>query len=261
MKLEVSDDIEVSGFPGLPTQIKQEVTEEFIDVCSYDEDSVPSVFNIDQAEYKKEPKQNNSYRYPQRPESVNIPFAPPLSMFLPPNFLPMFPRPWMFNPGMPLPINPYFLGFPGLLNSALLNNPALAALSQVMPPPTNRSTVFQCRLCRYMCGTESQLASHTKLSHSDKPETFTCETCDKEFYGRTTLTRHIKHVHEERQFECKHCHKKFSKRWNLRIHLNIHTGDKPYSCGVCTKSFGDPNNLRQHKRSCMSRNNLLTADS
>ena len=225
------------GFDEIETNIKQEVTAT----------ASPDVYYIDPKEYQVH--ENISYRYPQMP-TVNVPFASPLNMF-PPTYAPMFPNPWMLNTGLPLALNPYYCGLPGLINPALIP----------LAPPAARSSLYQCRLCKHVCSSDSELTVHTKVAHSVGPTTFSCEECDKVFYDRTTLTRHNKYVHQEREFQCKFCDKKFSRRWNLRIHLNIHTGEKPYNCCICSKRFSDPNNLRHHKRSCMVRQRRGSVDS
>ncbi|KAM9745193.1 uncharacterized protein ACNS7B_009626 isoform 2-T2 [Menidia menidia] len=104
----------------------------------------------------------------------------------------------------------------------------------------------------------------------------TCQICNRTFFHKGTLTRHMKshksnfcsickqHFHYKNKFKshtcvppvptkrisqsCKLCGKTFANRSALRIHYVVHTGEKPYRCNLCGKSFTQKGNLKCHLR-------------
>ena len=107
----------------------------------------------------------------------------------------------------------------------------------------------RCTLCNIKFDNMSLYESHRKIVH---PQNFTaskCDSCDKVFESRPTLTKHQKGVHQGIVSKCIFCEKTFSFRENLRRHMRqVHTDLRPFVCDQCDLRYGDSGNLKRHKR-------------
>ncbi len=78
-----------------------------------------------------------------------------------------------------------------------------------------------------------------------------CNLCSKAFNQKSTLTRHIRIVHEKlKPYSCNECEKTFSTKDIIYLHtLKEHplSNPKPFSCDICIQSFYDKKALRRHK--------------
>ena len=110
---------------------------------------------------------------------------------------------------------------------------------------------------------------------SRKKKNSKCAHCEKLFYGKTDMRKHIKRVHDkikdhicdvcgkcfstnqdikahglvhtgELNFPCHICGQRFISKQNLIIHTKIHTGEKPHVCKWCGKTFADESGLKSH---------------
>ena len=78
----------------------------------------------------------------------------------------------------------------------------------------------------------------------------TCEFCHKVF-GRNSLKRHVKGVHEKfRPLNCEICNKGFRYKIELKRHNECtHLGMKRFKCDICNIGFTQKRNLEIHKKS------------
>lgn len=100
-----------------------------------------------------------------------------------------------------------------------------------------------------------------KEIHDPKPKQ--CLYCSQKFIHSASLTRHIRHNHDNaylpnkgnklENVQCPICHQQYLKT-SLPMHMRIHSGEKPFSCTTCSKEFSTKWNLQLHKWTHASRN-------
>ena len=94
---------------------------------------------------------------------------------------------------------------------------------------------FQCQHCDKSYWQREGLSRHVRTNHVDK-NSFTCSKCDKMFKRKDSFHAHKKvcrnkNVTEETRqvFSCSKCDKTFAKRGNLETHERTHTYEIPSS--------------------------------
>ena len=62
--------------------------------------------------------------------------------------------------------------------------------------------------------------------------------CDKSFFDKGRMTRHMASTHEGKQaFTCKVCEKSFSAKSNMERHIStVHEEVKAFKCKMCKKA-------------------------
>ena len=99
----------------------------------------------------------------------------------------------------------------------------------------------------------SKFKIEKKLS-LDKKENLRCVQCRKLFSCKTTLSEHIKRMHDEaKPHQCSQpgCTKKFGLKRDLKKHMmKVHGFEKPYPCNEqnCDEKFVELEFLKDHLR-------------
>uniref|UniRef100_K3X323 C2H2-type domain-containing protein n=1 Tax=Globisporangium ultimum (strain ATCC 200006 / CBS 805.95 / DAOM BR144) TaxID=431595 RepID=K3X323_GLOUD len=123
-------------------------------------------------------------------------------------------------------------------SNELLNNPKMAGVAQ-----NESQTKFLEQVDMY----SKPKITKSRVKPSKKHE---CETCKKQFRGRSELQNHIRTHTKEKPLACSHagCNKRYAHSSNLRAHERTHLGIKPYSCHYdgCGKSFAHSVSLKEH---------------
>lgn len=57
----------------------------------------------------------------------------------------------------------------------------------------------------------------------------------------------LKTVQKGRTFQCEMCDRGFYRKEHLQRHIRTHTKEKPYSCDICQYKFGRKDALQTHK--------------
>lgn len=73
-----------------------------------------------------------------------------------------------------------------------------------------------------------------------------CPECDKEFFNKVYLARHIFSVHEDQEKMCQTCGAILSNTRGLKNHMFIHQ-ERNCQCDVCSKLFHTGSALKRHK--------------
>ena len=107
---------------------------------------------------------------------------------------------------------------------------------------------FACTECEYSCDHKGDYQKHL-VSHT-KVKAHKCDTCDKSFTLKSSLTNHIKTVHtKESKHECQICKKVFTEAGSLRRHVkSVHDKIRSYVCTECDKTFTQSGHLKTHMR-------------
>ncbi len=93
------------------------------------------------------------------------------------------------------------------------------------------------------------LSSHfqSDMESNSKDKTYVCHICDKVFYKKFNLKRHLL-THEDlnsTNLECSKCHRKFNRKDNKDRHEATCTGI--HQCRYCKKAFKLQKTLDLHK--------------
>lgn len=90
---------------------------------------------------------------------------------------------------------------------------------------------------------------HISESHDVPLPTYKCKACDRTFTESTLYYIHLKRDHlMDRPHDCEQCDKKFFTKFALRKHMLSHTGERAFQCKVCFKAFGRRSTLTEHLR-------------
>ncbi|KAG5881749.1 hypothetical protein JTB14_029077 [Gonioctena quinquepunctata] len=104
----------------------------------------------------------------------------------------------------------------------------------------------QCKFCGKSFIQPSQLRAH--IFHHTGENAYTCQYCGRAFNRRLRLTTHIKFMHEGAEpLPCSHCDKTFFRKEDVQRHMLCHSGERPFICDVCQKGFSAKSSLKIHK--------------
>ncbi|XP_012965692.1 zinc finger protein PLAGL1 isoform X2 [Mesocricetus auratus] len=102
-----------------------------------------------------------------------------------------------------------------------------------------------------MLGYKRHLALHSASSGD-----LTCGVCALELGSTEVLLVHLKshaeekshHATREKKHQCDHCERCFYTRKDVRRHLVVHTGCKDFLCQFCAQRFGRKDHLTRHTK-------------
>ena len=108
---------------------------------------------------------------------------------------------------------------------------------------------YFCDICGTSYTEKGSLSLHKKMKHFQNitKQKFTCEICDKHFYGQGYLNSHYKKIHDKGNFQCAICKLTFHNRACLEGHFRYrHKEERFYECVDCDKSFSHARILQKH---------------
>ncbi|XP_075032623.1 zinc finger protein PLAGL2 isoform X1 [Mixophyes fleayi] len=111
---------------------------------------------------------------------------------------------------------------------------------------------LQCPECSKNYSTKYGHRRHLAL-HAIARGDLSCTICLQVFRDRQSVLEHLKsHNHRpsvgnrEKKYPCEHCDRCFYTRKDVRRHLVVHTGRKDFQCHCCAQMFGRKDHLTRH---------------
>lgn len=111
---------------------------------------------------------------------------------------------------------------------------------------------FNCQECGKSYNTKLGFKRHLAI-HAANSGDLTCQVCLQPFPSTVVLLEHLK-VHagksssgtKEKKHHCEHCERQFYTRKDVRRHMVVHTGRKDFLCQYCAQRFGRKDHLTRH---------------
>ncbi|KAJ1076226.1 hypothetical protein K5549_018321, partial [Capra hircus] len=117
----------------------------------------------------------------------------------------------------------------------------------------NKET-FKCEECGKSYNTKLGFKRHLAL-HAATSGDLTCKVCLQTFESTGVLLEHLKsHAGKsaggvkEKKHPCEHCDRRFYTRKDVRRHMVVHTGRKDFLCQYCAQRFGRKDHLTRHMK-------------
>ncbi|XP_041060377.1 zinc finger protein PLAGL2 isoform X2 [Cetorhinus maximus] len=113
---------------------------------------------------------------------------------------------------------------------------------------------FKCEECGKNYNTKLGYKRHLAL-HAATSGDLTCKVCLQTFESTEVLLEHLK-THsgksssgvKEKKHQCDHCDRRFYTRKDVRRHMVVHTGRKDFLCQYCAQRFGRKDHLTRHMK-------------
>uniref|UniRef100_A0A3Q1EQ38 Pleiomorphic adenoma gene 1 n=1 Tax=Acanthochromis polyacanthus TaxID=80966 RepID=A0A3Q1EQ38_9TELE len=118
---------------------------------------------------------------------------------------------------------------------------------------------FTCQECGKSYNTKLGFKRHLAL-HAANSGDLTCQVCLQPFPSTGVLLEHLK-THagkssggtKEKKHRCEHCERRFYTRKDVRRHMVVHTGRKDFLCQYCAQRFGRKDHLTRHVKKSHAR--------
>nr|XP_057916942.1 zinc finger protein PLAG1-like [Doryrhamphus excisus]XP_057916943.1 zinc finger protein PLAG1-like [Doryrhamphus excisus] len=111
---------------------------------------------------------------------------------------------------------------------------------------------FACQECGKSYNTKLGFKRHLALHAANRGD-LTCKVCLQTFPSTGVLLEHLRsHAGKssggtkEKKHHCEHCERQFYTRKDVRRHMVVHTGRKDFLCQYCAQRFGRKDHLTRH---------------
>ncbi|KAI5612410.1 zinc finger protein PLAGL2 isoform X1, partial [Silurus asotus] len=111
---------------------------------------------------------------------------------------------------------------------------------------------FKCEECGKHYNTKLGYKRHVAM-HSATAGDLTCKVCLQSYESTPALLDHLKSHSgkssggtKEKKHPCDHCDRRFYTRKDVRRHMVVHTGRKDFLCQYCAQRFGRKDHLTRH---------------
>lgn len=111
---------------------------------------------------------------------------------------------------------------------------------------------FKCGICEKSFFSRDLLKKHVAIHSDARPFVCDVDDCSVGFRTSRALIAHRKTHGEEKRYRCHYvnCDRAFHQNFDLNLHLRRHTGEKPFECTGCGESFYTRSLLRKHLETC-----------
>ncbi|KAG5268452.1 hypothetical protein AALO_G00212740 [Alosa alosa] len=111
---------------------------------------------------------------------------------------------------------------------------------------------FTCNECGKSYNTKLGFKRHLAL-HAAHNGDLTCQVCLQPYPNTALLLEHLRghagkssSAAKEKRHQCEHCERRFYTRKDVRRHMVVHTGRKDFLCQYCAQRFGRKDHLTRH---------------
>ncbi|XP_036387977.1 zinc finger protein PLAGL2-like [Megalops cyprinoides] len=111
---------------------------------------------------------------------------------------------------------------------------------------------FKCKECGKSYNTKLGYKRHAAM-HAAASGDLTCKVCLQSYESTPHLLEHLKSHSgktpggaKEKKHPCDHCDRRFYTRKDVRRHMVVHTGRKDFLCQFCAQRFGRKDHLTRH---------------
>ncbi|XP_029105517.1 zinc finger protein PLAGL2 isoform X2 [Scleropages formosus] len=111
---------------------------------------------------------------------------------------------------------------------------------------------FKCEECGKSYNTKLGYKRHVAM-HAATSGDLTCKVCLQSYESTPVLLEHLKSHSgkssggaKEKKHPCDHCDRRFYTRKDVRRHMVVHTGRKDFLCQYCAQRFGRKDHLTRH---------------
>ncbi|XP_066558371.1 zinc finger protein PLAGL2 [Amia ocellicauda] len=111
---------------------------------------------------------------------------------------------------------------------------------------------FKCEECGKNYNTKLGYKRHVAM-HAATSGDLTCKVCLQTYESTPVLLEHLKSHSgkssggtKEKKHPCDHCDRRFYTRKDVRRHMVVHTGRKDFLCQYCAQRFGRKDHLTRH---------------
>ncbi|KAJ8265251.1 hypothetical protein COCON_G00143500 [Conger conger] len=111
---------------------------------------------------------------------------------------------------------------------------------------------FKCEECGKNYNTKLGYKRHMAM-HAATSGDLTCKVCLQSYESTPVLLEHLKSHSgkssggaKEKKHPCDHCDRRFYTRKDVRRHMVVHTGRKDFLCQYCAQRFGRKDHLTRH---------------
>uniref|UniRef100_A0A3B3RSV7 Pleiomorphic adenoma gene-like 2 n=1 Tax=Paramormyrops kingsleyae TaxID=1676925 RepID=A0A3B3RSV7_9TELE len=111
---------------------------------------------------------------------------------------------------------------------------------------------FRCEECGKNYNTKLGYKRHVAM-HAATSGDLTCKVCLQSYESTPELLEHLKSHSgkssggtKEKKHPCDHCDRRFYTRKDVRRHMVVHTGRKDFLCQYCAQRFGRKDHLTRH---------------
>ncbi|KAJ8397598.1 hypothetical protein AAFF_G00435970 [Aldrovandia affinis] len=111
---------------------------------------------------------------------------------------------------------------------------------------------FKCEECGKNYNTKLGYKRHVAM-HAATSGDLTCKVCLQSYESTPVLLEHLKSHSgkssggaKEKKHPCDHCDRRFYTRKDVRRHMVVHTGRKDFLCQYCAQRFGRKDHLTRH---------------